>query len=36
MKIDYEYHIVLKELYPTVFEDEKVQKLIANYKKALE
>ncbi len=36
MKLDYEYHIILKELYPTVFENKKVQKLIANYKKALE
>jgi tetratricopeptide (TPR) repeat protein len=36
MKLDYEYHIVLKELYPTVFENKKVQKLIVNYKKALE
>jgi tetratricopeptide (TPR) repeat protein len=36
MKIDYDYHIVLKQLYPTVFENKKVQKLIVNYKKALE
>jgi tetratricopeptide (TPR) repeat protein len=36
MKLDYEYHIILKELYPTVFENKKVQKLIVNYKKALE
>jgi tetratricopeptide (TPR) repeat protein len=36
MKLDYEYHIILKELYPTVFENKKIQKLIANYKKALE
>ncbi|PQJ82425.1 tetratricopeptide repeat protein [Polaribacter glomeratus] len=36
MKIDYDYHIVLKELYPSVFENKKVQKLIANYKKAME
>lgn len=34
MKLDYEYHIILKELYPTVFENKKIQKLIANYKKA--
>ena len=34
MKLDYEYHIILKELHPTVFENKKIQKLIANYKKA--
>ena len=33
LKIDYEYHVILKEVYPTVFENEKVQKLILNYKK---
>jgi tetratricopeptide (TPR) repeat protein len=36
MKIDYEYHVILKEIYPTVFENEKVQKLISNFKKATE
>jgi tetratricopeptide (TPR) repeat protein len=36
LKIDFEYHSVLQELYPAVFENKKVQKLILNYKKALE
>jgi tetratricopeptide (TPR) repeat protein len=36
MKADYEYHVILNELYPTVFENKKVQKLIVNFKKALE
>ena len=30
------YHIILKELYPTVYEDVKIQKLIMDYKKAIE
>ncbi|WP_036821739.1 tetratricopeptide repeat protein [Polaribacter sp. Hel1_85] len=36
LKIDYDYNIVLKELYPIVFENEKVQKLLIDYKKATE
>lgn len=36
MKIDYDYHMILKELYPSVHEDKKVQKLIKDYKKATE
>lgn len=36
MKIDYEYHIILNELFPVVYNNKKVQKLLTNYKKALE
>ncbi|MBU3012973.1 tetratricopeptide repeat protein [Polaribacter vadi] len=36
MKVDYEYHSILNELFPTVYDDKKVQKLLTNYKKALE
>jgi tetratricopeptide (TPR) repeat protein len=36
LKIDFDYHIILKELYPIIYENEKVQKLINNYKKAME
>ncbi|ARV13745.1 tetratricopeptide repeat protein [Polaribacter sp. SA4-12] len=36
LKIDYDYHIVLKELYPIVYENEKVQKLLIDFKKATE
>ena len=36
LKIDYDYNIVLKELYPIVYDDEKVQKLLIDYKKATE
>ncbi len=36
MKIDYEYHIIIKELYPTVFDNVKIQQLLKNYKKAIE
>ncbi len=36
LKIDYEYHTILNELFPTVFDNAKVQKLLVNYKKALE
>ena len=36
MKIDYEYHIILNELFPTVYENKKVQKLLSDYKKAME
>ncbi|MFY0603465.1 MAG: tetratricopeptide repeat protein [Flavobacteriaceae bacterium] len=34
--IDFEYHVILKELYPTVFEKENVQKLLSNFIKAME
>ena len=36
LKIDYDYNIVLKELYPIVYENEKIQKLLINFKKAME
>ncbi len=36
LKIDYEYHIVLKELFPSVFQDEEIQQLCINFKKASE
>lgn len=36
LAIDVEYREIVKELYPTVFENEKVQKVIANYLKATE
>lgn len=36
LKIDYDYHVILKELFPIVYENEKVQKLLVNYKKAME
>jgi len=36
LNIDYEYHTILKEIYPTVLDNEKVQQLIINFKKALE
>ena len=36
MQIDYEYHLILKELYPIVFQNIEIQKLLTNYKKATE
>ncbi|WP_397446147.1 tetratricopeptide repeat protein [Polaribacter sp. R77954] len=36
MHIDYEYHMVLNELFPTVYENPKVQKLLVDFKTALE
>lgn len=36
LQIDYDYHIILNELYPTVFENVKVQQLLQNFKKAFE
>jgi tetratricopeptide (TPR) repeat protein len=36
MNIDYEYHIVLKELYPAVYFNKNIQKLLSNFKKATE
>lgn len=36
MKIDYDYHTIIKELFPTVYDLENVQKLLGDYKKATE
>ncbi|MFC4268667.1 tetratricopeptide repeat protein [Polaribacter marinivivus] len=36
MKIDYDYHIILSEMYPVVYENQEIQKLLINFKKALE
>ena len=36
MKIDFEYHIVLKELHPTVYFNEGIQKLLSDFEKAME
>lgn len=36
LKIDFEYHVILKELFAVVYENEKIQKLILNFKKATE
>ena len=36
LKIDYDYHLILNELFPTVFEKEEVQNLLVNFKKAME
>lgn len=36
MKIDYDYHIIISELFPTIYSCEKVTKLLINFKKALE
>jgi tetratricopeptide (TPR) repeat protein len=36
MKIDYDYHIVLNELFPTVFDKKNVKKLLLDFKKAME
>lgn len=36
LNIDFEYHIILKELFAVVYENEKIQKLILNFKKAME
>ncbi len=36
MEIDYDHHSIIKELYPAVFNNFKVQKLLKDYKKALE
>ncbi|WP_422091678.1 tetratricopeptide repeat protein [Tenacibaculum ovolyticum] len=35
LAINYEYHLIVKELYPTVFENKKVQDILSSYKKAL-
>ncbi len=36
LNIDFEYHTILGELFPTVFENPKIQKLISDFKKATE
>ena len=36
LKIDFEYHSVLNELFPTLIENPKIQKLITDFKKATE
>ena len=36
MKIDYDYHIILEELFPKVLESREIQKLLTNFKKATE
>jgi hypothetical protein len=36
MKIDYDYHTILNELYPIAYENTKIQKLLTAYKKATE
>jgi len=36
MKIDFDYNIVLRELFPSVVENEKVAQLISNYQKAMQ
>tara|TARA_R110000787_G_scaffold55942_5_gene128854 strand:- start:4925 stop:6301 length:1377 start_codon:yes stop_codon:yes gene_type:complete len=36
MKIEYDYHVVFLELFPTMQDNLKVQKLLKNYKKAME
>ncbi|AOW16976.1 hypothetical protein LPB03_05640 [Polaribacter vadi] len=36
LNLDYEYHVILKEIYPIVLDNKKVQKLIIDFKKDLE
>jgi tetratricopeptide (TPR) repeat protein len=36
MKLDYEYHSVIKELHPAVFEIPKIKNLLINFKRATE
>ena len=36
MELDYEQHIIMKDLFPIVFVNLKVQELLSNYKKAME
>lgn len=36
LKIDYSYHHILNELFPVVLNNKKIQKLIINFKKAIE
>lgn len=35
LAIDFEHQIIIEELYPTVFKNDKVQSIIKNYKKAV-
>lgn len=35
LAIDFEYHIIIRDLYPSVFEVDKIQRIISNYKKAV-
>ncbi|WP_255513253.1 lipopolysaccharide assembly protein LapB [Lutibacter sp. Hel_I_33_5] len=35
MKIDYDYHTIMNELFPIITENTKVKKLLINYKKAM-
>lgn len=34
LEVDYEFHFILKELFPTAFENKKIQKLLFAFKKA--
>lgn len=36
LEIDFEYHTIIKELYPTVFDSEKVQDVVSKYNKAIQ
>ena len=36
MKIDYDYHSIINELFPTLQQHSKVQKLLRNFKSAME
>ena len=36
LKIDFEYHLILKEVYPIVFENKKMQQLLRDFKKTIE
>lgn len=36
MKVDYDYHVILEELYPSVFSNVKIKKLLQDFKKAIE
>ncbi len=36
LKIDYEYHTILNEIFPIVLDNLKIQKLIVDFKKAME
>ncbi|WP_428740581.1 tetratricopeptide repeat protein [Tenacibaculum sp.] len=36
LAIDFEYHVIIKELYPSVFENTRVQTIISKYKKAIQ
>ncbi len=35
LAIDYEYHSIIKELYPTVFDNKRIQGILSSYKKAI-